>query len=71
MLCVALLSIFNRPVRLKQTTSGELIGESRPLRRNEVILAIKKSGIEPSNDVDKAILKEVKSKKKIRTNVSI
>lgn len=67
MLCVAMLSVIinkrNRHVMLKQSANGELIGESRPLQRNEVILAIKESGIEPSDDVDKAILKEIKSKK--------
>ena len=67
MLCVAMLSVFlskrNRHVMLKQSANGELIGESRPLRRNEVILAVKESGVEPSDDVYKFILEEVKNKK--------
>lgn len=63
-LCFAILGVFlinrNRFVMVKQTASGELTAESRPLRRNEVVLAIKKSGIEPGDDVYKSILEEVK-----------
>lgn len=66
-LFVGMMGVFfvyrNRFMTAKQTASGELITESRPFRRNEVISAVKKSGVEPSHDVYKSIIRKVKNKK--------
>lgn len=58
----ALLIKRNRLVLAKQTVNGGLVAESRPLRRSEVISAVKESVVEPSDHVYKAILKEIKDR---------
>lgn len=66
MLCIGILAtVFikrNRFIFVKQTTNGEFETNSSSLRRNEVVSAIKKSTIDPRDNVYHAIKKELENK---------
>lgn len=60
---LAILGVFfiNRgAVLVKQSASGDNITESRPLGREEVISAVKESGIKPKDSVYRSILDKIK-----------
>lgn len=62
-LCIAILAGVllkrNGLLVVKQTTNGDLVTDSKPLRKNEVISSIRASDIEPGDHVFDAIKKKI------------
>lgn len=66
-LCAAILGVFvlkrRQLIMVKQSADGNNVTESPPLSKKEVISAIQNSGMEPSDNVYKSIVKEIKHNK--------
>src|SRR5699024_10673386 len=53
----------NRFTAAKQTTTGDNITDTTPVQRAEIISAIKKSNMKPSDRVDQRMMEMIKTKR--------